>query len=178
MKALNTKLIVTIGPATLDLSVFQELINIGIDYIRINSAYGNDQQYDLILNNLKIASPKSDVRVIWDIKTLKALDYAKKNSINTIALSFTEHSSQIENVRKIIPNAFVISKIESKKGVENFDAILDASDGIMIARGDLAKAVSFEKVPPLQKEFTIKTLKKGKFLITATEMLFLIVLLR
>jgi pyruvate kinase len=172
MKTLNTKLVVTIGPATLDLAIFQELLDIGIDYIRINSAYGDEQQYDLILNNLKNATPKNKVQIIWDIKNLEALDYAKRHGINTIALSFAEHPGQMEKVREIIPSAFIISKIESEKGVDNFDAILDSSDGIMIARGDLASAVSFEKVPPLQKEFTSKTLKKGKFLVTATEMLF------
>jgi pyruvate kinase len=70
-----------------------------------------------------------------------------------------------------LPNAKVISKIESVKGIQNFEEILDASYGIMIARGDLGIAVSLEKVPCLQRNLSKKTLKKNKFLIVATEML-------
>ena len=65
----------------------------------------------------------------------------------------------------------VIAKIESRLGVENFEKILAVSDGIMVARGDLGRAVPVERVPPLLKEFTRKTWEAGKFLITATEML-------
>ncbi|HSX39565.1 MAG TPA: pyruvate kinase [Candidatus Saccharimonadales bacterium] len=171
MEEVKTKIISTIGPATLDYSVFQNLVNAGIDYIRINTSYGDKAQYDLILNNLKKSQKYKNIEVMLDIKKLEVLQYAKTNNIKTIAISFTEHPSQIEDVRKIIDNAFIISKIETEIGVQNFDAILDASDGIMVARGDLGVAVSLEKVPPLQNDFTIKTLEKGKFLITATEML-------
>lgn len=171
MNQLNTKIISTIGTATLNFQVFQRLIDAGTDYIRINTAYGNKKQYDTILDNLNRAKTPRKIKIIWDIKELDKLDYAQKNNICTIALSFAEERNQIEAVRKKIPGAFVVSKIETVKGVQNFDDILAASDGIMIARGDLSKAVSLEKVPPLQKEFTQKTLKEGKFLVTATEML-------
>ena len=169
--SLVTKIVATIGPSSLELSVLRELLSAGVDYIRINTSYGNEKQHDLILENLIQAATDREIKVILDVKHLNALDYAIRHNINTIALSFVENSSQVEETKKQIPNAFVISKIESEKGVENFDAILEVSDGIMVARGDLGKSVSLEKVPPLQKEFTHKTLKKGKFLITATEML-------
>jgi len=71
----------------------------------------------------------------------------------------------------MVPDCKIISKIESKKGVENFDEILNASWGTMIARGDLGEAVSLEKVPCLQRNLTKKTIEKNKFLIVATEML-------
>ncbi len=171
MENLNTKIIATIGPATLDFPIFQKLINAGVDYIRINSAYGDERQYNLIIDNLRKIPLQKRIEVILDIKELNKLDYALAHDITTIALSFVETAGQIEVVKQIFPNAFVIAKIESEKGVESFDTILEVSDGIMVARGDLGKSVSLEKVPPLQKEFTHKTLEKGKFLITATEML-------
>ena len=171
MESLKTKIIATIGPATLDYGVFEKLIAVGIDYIRINTFYGDETQYDLILDNLKKADPENRVQVILDIKSFDKLDYAARRGVKYIALSFAENHEQIDEARMRLPGAFVISKIESVRGVENFDAVLDASDGIMIARGDLGVAESLEKVPPLQKEFTHKTLKKGKFLVTATEML-------
>ncbi|MBU0705821.1 hypothetical protein KJ657_01320 [Patescibacteria group bacterium] len=142
-----------------------------MDFIRINTSYGSHKQYDQILDNLKRADHKKKIRVILDIKNLKALSYAKANNIKHIALSFAENTKQIETVRKALPGCFVISKIETRIGVKNFEKILEASDGIMIARGDLSYAVSLENVPPLQKDFTYRSLDKKKFVITATEML-------
>ena len=65
----------------------------------------------------------------------------------------------------------VVAKIESKSGILNFDEILKASDGIMVARGDLGKHIAFEKVPVAQKVIIKKCNKKNKMVITATEML-------
>jgi pyruvate kinase len=168
---IQTKIIATIGPATLEPAIFQKLVQEGIDYARINTAYGDANQYDKILSNVIEASKTKPVQIMLDIKSNDILEYAKSNNITCIALSFAETVEQIKNVRAIIPNAFVISKIESLGGVKNFDQILDFSDGIMVARGDLGEAVSLEKVPPLQREFTFKTLTKEKFLVAATEML-------
>lgn len=166
----KTKIIATIGPATLDFPTFKALIDEGVDYIRINSSYGDPRQYDQILDNLKkINNPAT--KVLFDIKQLSALDYCLEHSITHIALSFAESEKQIQEVRDKIPHAFVISKIETEKGVAYFEEILAASDGIMVARGDLSTAVFIEKVPPLQKDFTRKTIEKQKFLVTATEML-------
>lgn len=171
MIKIKTKIIATIGPATLDFKIFKKMINEGVDFIRINTSYGNKKQYDLILNNLKKIRSNKKIEVILDIKNLKILNYAQERKIRHIAISFTENLKQIKDVRKALPGCFVISKIETRAGVRNFNKILDASDGIMIARGDLGHAVSLEKVPPLQKDFTYKSLAKGKFVITATEML-------
>jgi len=166
----RTKIIATIGPATLSTQVFQQLVDTGIDYIRINTAYGDTAQYDQMLTNLKNCGD-SHIQVIYDLKQTEKLEYAINNNLKHIAVSFVQDAQDVAKVRELFPEAFIIAKIESKQGVNNFDAILATSDGIMVARGDLGKAVSLEKVPPLQKEFTHKTLKAGKFLITATEML-------
>ena len=171
MYNIKTKIIATIGPATLDFKVFQAMVNEGIDFIRINTSYGDPKQYDQILRNLKKAKSAKKIHVILDIKNLDALAYARANKIKYIALSFAESPDQIEAVRNALPGCFVISKIETRAGVKHFDKILDTSDGIMIARGDLGHAVSLERVPPLQKDFTNKSLIKDKFAITATEML-------
>lgn len=171
MEDSKTKIIATIGPATLDFSVFQELVIAGIDYIRINTAYGDTAQYDLILENRRKLPDHRHIPVVFDIKHEDIMDYFVEKRLEIVALSFTERAAQIERIRQKAPNAFVIAKIESKEGVKHFDEILEAADGIMVARGDLGKAESLEKVPPLQKTFTRKTLEKGKFLVTATEML-------
>lgn len=171
MGKLQTQIIATIGPATLDPVIFNDLYTTGIDYIRINTSYGNTEQYDMILANHKAIDQNATVKVLFDIKSVNILPYALKNNITTIAVSFAENASQISDVRNRIPKAFVIAKIETRAGVLAFDELLEASDGIMIARGDLGEAVTLEKVPPLQKEFTRKTIAQRKYLITATEML-------
>ena len=68
-------------------------------------------------------------------------------------------------------DALIISKIESRKGIENIDEIIDESDGIMVARGDLGVEVPLEELPMLQKNIIKKCREKGKFAIVATEML-------
>lgn len=99
---MKTKIIATIGPATLDFGVFKSLLNEGATYIRINTAYGNTDQYDLILSNLK-RSERPDVKVMFDIKHLDIIDYINKNNIGLIAHSFTETASQLREVRKLSP---------------------------------------------------------------------------
>lgn len=167
----KTKIIATIGPATLETSVFEKLIAEGVDFIRINSAYGDYQQYDQILNNLRNCSEAHSIKVIYDIKELSKLDYFLKNKFDMIAVSFVNSPEQIIKVKEKTNQAFVIAKIETVEGVGNIDSILTATDGLMIARGDLSEAETIEKIPVLQKDLTRKALASGKFLITATEML-------
>lgn len=167
---MKTKIIATIGPATLDFEVFNSVVKEGVSYLRVNTAYGDQAQYDLIRENLK-RSEAPDVKLMFDIKSLAIIPYIKKHNIEVIAHSFTESAKELREVRELVPNAFIIAKIESVLGVENFEQILEESDGVMIARGDLGEAVSLERVPCLQKRFTRMALKKGKFVIAATEML-------
>ena len=68
-------------------------------------------------------------------------------------------------------NVDIIAKIESRSGVENIDEILEASDGIMVARGDMGVELPFIELPHIQKELISKCRLKGKRVITATEML-------
>jgi pyruvate kinase len=106
-----------------------------------------------------------------DIKSEEILSFCDENKMDLIAVSFAESKEQIESVKSKYPNCVVISKIESVKGVSNYNEILEASDGVMIARGDLSSAVTLEKVPPLQKQFTKEAILKNKYVIAATEML-------
>lgn len=167
MEEIETKIIATIGPASVGL--VKELVEAGIDYVRINTAYGDEGQYEMVLDSLEEVG--GGVEVIWDIKELGALEYARAKGIGMVAVSFAEREEQIVEVRERMEKVRVIAKIESRLGVENFEKILAVSDGIMVARGDLGRAVPVERVPPLQKDFTKRTLEAGKFLITATEML-------
>lgn len=103
------------------------------------------------------------------------IEFAAKHSCDYLALSFVNTKEDVLEVRKIIEDAGgdarIISKIESQTGIDNIDEIIEASDGIMVARGDLGVEVPMEMLPILQKEIIRKCREKGKFAIVATEML-------
>ncbi len=160
----------TIGPAILEPKIFSSMVEEGVSLIRINTAYGNFRQYDQILNNLR-SLKRPDIEVVFDVKKIEVLDYFNANNLRYIALSFTNSQDDVEKIRKLSPGAFIIAKIETQEGVENFEEIMFSSDGIMIARGDLGEAISLEKVPCQQKRFTLLSRKAEKFTVAATEML-------
>ncbi|MCR5100321.1 MAG: pyruvate kinase [Butyrivibrio sp.] len=92
-----------------------------------------------------------------------------------IAASFTRTKEDVLDIKKILEEKKspmkIIAKIESTQAVNNLDEILEVSDGIMVARGDLGVEVPFEEVPILQKMMIKKAEEQGKIVITATQML-------
>jgi pyruvate kinase len=106
-------------------------------------------------------------------KDLEMVDLAKENDVEFIALSFTRNAYDVNNVKKEASGfkGAIIAKIENFEGVDKFDEILDAADGIMVARGDLGVEIEPEKVPLVQKSIIRKCNQKGKIVVTATEML-------
>ena len=106
----------------------------------------------------------------------KDIEFACLNEGDFIALSFVQSRDNIKQVKEILKSynredMKIISKVESKTGVENLDEIIDESDGIMVARGDLGVEVPFEYLPIIQKDMISKCREKEKFVIVATEML-------
>lgn len=103
------------------------------------------------------------------------LEFGIKNKVDFIAQSFVRNKEDIFDLRKIIslklPSCKIIAKIENQDGIKNIDEIIDASDGIMIARGDMGISVPIYKIPVIQKEIIKKCNIKKKFVITATQML-------
>ena len=109
-------------------------------------------------------------------KDIEDIKFGIKHGINYIATSFTNSAKDVEEVRKILvkENAThikIIPKIESILGVKNIDEIIEASDGIMIARGDLGLEVPFEDVPIIEKMIIAKCRFNAKPSIVATQML-------
>lgn len=102
--------------------------------------------------------------------------YACKHNADFIALSFVSTKEDVLSVRKILKeqnreDIKLISKIESMTGIKNIDEIIEVSDGIMVARGDLGVEVPMTKLPIYQKMIITKCREKGKICIVATEML-------
>ena len=129
-----------------------------------------------IQNNKTINVPGVDLKLDFMSEAdEKDIAFAAKHACDYLALSFVNTKEDVIAARKIIEeaggDARIISKIESHVGIENLDDIIDVSDGIMVARGDLGVEVALEKLPLLQKKIIRKCREKGKFAIVATEML-------
>ncbi len=108
-------------------------------------------------------------------KDKKDLEFGLKMGVDLIALSFVNRAKDVidckELVKKQEKRIPIFAKIETQKGVENFEEILEVVDGIMVARGDLGVEIPIEKVPVIQKELVKKCREKGKPVIIATQML-------
>lgn len=100
------------------------------------------------------------------------LTHALKLGVDWVALSFVQRAEDLHDVRKLIGDkAAILSKIEKPSAVTDLEAIIAASDGIMVARGDLGVELPVEKVPGIQKRITRMARAAGKPVIVATQML-------
>lgn len=188
---LLTKIVVTLGPASESKKVIKGLIKSGASIFRLNLKHNFSSWHSLVVERVDSVakSLQKPVAILFDLPRLnlklpiKAL--AKKyfdqfplrikKRIDFLALSFTQKKEDIENLRSLVLDfslkAKILAKIEDSQGLKNFEEILEAADGIMVARGDLGKKIPYEKVPYYQKQIIKKCLEKGKPVITATEML-------
>ncbi len=275
-----TKIVATIGPASMDYAVIKKLLLAGVNCVRINASHGDHQQYQRIIDNvrkadketkrfttiqldnqgpklrigtlpdagirlnngerfsleynvtfdadrriiptqydlskvvspgeivflrdgrikarvLKIENSRIDLSVevgdflfskqginlpdsdfkgdILNQKDLEDINFAMTTSINQIALSFVQRAKDVEQVRNILEkngkNIKIVTKIETKNAIKNIEEIVKASDGILIARGDLAYETAPEEVPVYQFKIIKLCRKYRKFVIVATQML-------
>lgn len=105
-------------------------------------------------------------------KDRRDLEFACRLGVDWIALSFVQRPLDIEEARALVAGrALIMSKIEKPAAVKSFDAILAASDGIMVARGDLGVELPVQSLPPIQKRLVRKCRAVGKPVIVATQML-------
>lgn len=157
------------------------LIDDGLIELRVESVEGSEihctvinggelgQRKGVNVPNVKIKLPaltEKDKEDIW---------FGIEQGFDFIAASFVRSADAIIEIKQMLSvagsNIKVIAKIENEEGLENLDAIIEASDGIMVARGDLGVEIPAEKVPYLQKTIIRKCNEACKPVITATQML-------
>jgi pyruvate kinase len=121
------------------------------------------------LPNTKISLPSLTEKDIEDV------NFALDHNVDWIALSFVRSSEDLIHLKEIIRNkkkfARIIAKIEKPEALEDIDNIIDASNGIMVARGDLGVEIPFDQVPLIQKDLVQKCVERSKPVIIATQML-------
>jgi pyruvate kinase len=109
------------------------------------------------------------------IKDIRDLEFALEQDFDWIGLSFVRSATDVVELKEIIHNkgkrARVIAKIEKPEAIKDIDNIIDLTDGIMVARGDLGVELPMERVPLLQKMIVNKCIQSGKPVIIATQMM-------
>lgn len=152
---------------------------IGLEVVKVN---GKDLVCK-VLNAGKVSNHKSIniPNVVVDMPYISETDKADilfgvKEDVDYIAASFVRRKQDLLDLRKLLKDnggedIKIIAKIENTEGVSNMDDIIECADGVMVARGDLGVEVAYKKLPSIQKEMISRCYKKGKIVITATQML-------
>ncbi|MBI2853137.1 MAG: pyruvate kinase [Chloroflexi bacterium] len=185
----HVKIVATLGPASSSGEVIEELLRSGVDIVRLNLAYGTLEEHARVIGLIRRVSQELGLptavlldmpgskRRTGDTSALFAeqLEFARAQGADIAALSFLTSAQQIAEVkallRQMVFDIQVMAKIEQAAALEQSEEIIAASDGVMVARGDLALEISIEKVPLAQKRLIRAANRKGRPVITATEML-------
>jgi pyruvate kinase len=185
----HAKIVCTLGPASSSPEVIKRMLEGGMDVARFNLAHGTLKEHSQIISEVRSLSQrlKLPVGILLDLPGLKLghgdiravfgqhLDFALTEGADFIALSFISSVRQVREVkqllRKMKADIPVIVKIEEARALEEIGALLEVGEGIMVARGDLALDISIEKVPTAQKQLIGEANRRGKPVITATQML-------
>ncbi len=156
-------------------------IDDGTIHLKVTARIGKRLRLKVIIGGLlkerkgvNIPQLKLHADIITD-KDKKDIEFGIKHNMDYIAQSFVRNKKDILNVKNLVsphlPSCKIIAKIENKEGVRNIDSIIDACDGIMIARGDLGVTLPIYKIPMIQKYIIRRCNRKKKLVITATQML-------
>src|SRR5664279_4491280 len=157
------------------------LLSDGLIELRVHEVVGSDVVCEIINGgmlgeNKGINLPGIPVRVpSLTEKDTEDLEFALKNGVDAVAVSFVRTAEDVRLVRNRVAalggETWIIAKLEKPQAIEHLDSILQAADGIMVARGDLGVEVPPEQVPAIQKHIIRRATEHRKPVITATQML-------
>lgn len=192
------QIIATIGPASSVKKTMREMLINGMDIARFNLSWSDEEErkshFSLIremeqefskqipiiedLPGPRVQKTKGHTYSPSDLPTERDKELIKfgiNQGVDYIALSFVGNKEDVRNCRKFIiengGNQKIISKIEREIALNNLEEIIDESDAIMVARGDLGEEISLEKIPFIQDMIIEKCKKKNKPVIVATQMM-------
>lgn len=143
----------------------------GVDEIKAKVIHGGilSSHKGVNLPNTKVSLPCLTEKDLID------LDFALNNNVDWIGLSFVRAASDIVELKEIITKAEckakVIAKIEKPEAIDEIDTIINESDALMVARGDLGVEIPYQNVPLIQKMIIKKSMAKAKPVIVATQMM-------
>merc|ERR1719197_1748501 len=144
---------------------------------------GDDHVITEVLNDIEIGEKKNmnlpgvkvDLPVLQDKDKKDLVEFGIPQGVDFVAASFVQDAADVKLIRDTLGlrgrSIKIISKIENQEGIQNIDDIIEASDGIMVARGDMGMEIDIEKVGLVQKMIIRKCNLAGKPVITATQML-------
>lgn len=153
--------------------------HVGMEVIRLEGA----NVVCKVLNDGEVSNHKSIniPNVIVNMPYLSNVDksdiiFGIQNDVDYIAASFVRRKQDVLDLRALLEEnggsaIKIIAKIENTEGVNNMDDIIDAADGVMVARGDLGVEIPFKMLPAVQKDMISKCFRAGKIVVTATQML-------
>lgn len=187
----RTQIVATIGPASGSLEVLEEMEKHQMDVVRLNFSHGTLEDHAQYISNIR--SLKRKIPIIQDLpgprvqlskghtydrdeevitdEDKEYIKFAREKRIDYIAVSYVKNADNVREAKELAGNIPIIAKIEREEAIANIDEIIDAADGIMIARGDLGDNVPLETIPFVQIKIIEKCKLKHKPVITATEMM-------
>ncbi|NLE13537.1 MAG: pyruvate kinase [Clostridiales bacterium] len=158
------------------------LVDDGLIELRVDTV--DDEQLNCTVVNGGKVSDRKSVNLPGTVVSLPFisehdlddLEFGIREDFDFVAASFTQSAEDVAQIRRELEkrgcrSMRIIAKIENAAGVENIDEILNESDGIMVARGDMGVEIPLEDVPIIQKQLISKCYNAGKQVITATQML-------
>ncbi len=197
--ASKAQIVATIGPATRDVKILEDMMLHGMDIARLNFSYGTYEEHEEYINNIREAARKAGkkIPIMQDLsgprkktegghelaggeqivteKDKKDLAFGIKLNVDYVVMSYVGKAGDITELRGLISTGDgsqkIVAKIERAEAIENFDEILEVCDAVMIGRGDLGQNIPIEQLPFVQLELIKKCNEVGKPVITATQML-------
>lgn len=195
----QTQIIATLGPSSFTEAVFSKMVPF-IECVRLNFSWGTHEQMEQLIEMVKKVGKKEGkkILIIADLsgpreqmqvghhfkdgtkgtlteKDIKDLSFVIAQDVDYIALSYVGNADDVVALRKYMEKQSVhipiIAKIERREAVDNINGIIDVSDRIMIARGDLGDVYPIEEIPFLERKILSLCKKKSRYVIVATEML-------
>ena len=157
------------------------LLDDGVIELAVLSVHGTDIVCEVIrggtlYNGKGVNLPQTQLPIeVINESTRQELLFAAGNDVEYVAASFVRNAKDVQQIRAVLAEYSadipIIAKIENREGVDNLDEIIEASNGTMVARGDLGVELPAESVPMIQKKIIRSTVTNGRPVITATQML-------